>query len=149
MGKRVDVSARTVITADTTLRLNEVGVPECIASNLTFPETVTALNKYKLQKLLIDGKVNMIKHGEKSYIVQNIKRKVEINEGDVVYRHLQDGDVVVFNRQPTLHRGSMMAHRVRVLPGKTFRLNLSVTSSYNADFFHIMQTVVNSIRYML
>lgn len=49
-------------------------------------------------------------------------------------RHIRDGDLVIFNRQPTLHKMSMMGHRVKVLPWSTFRMNLSCTSPYNADF---------------
>jgi DNA-directed RNA polymerase subunit A' len=66
--------------------------------------------------------------------------------GMVVERHLIDGDVVIFNRQPSLHRMSMMVHEVRVMPGKTFRFNLSVCTPYNADFdgdemnLHIIQS---------
>jgi len=133
MGKRVDVSARTVITADPTLRINEVGIPQEIAENLTFPEVVTALNYQKLIKLFDCNKINMIKRGDKVYMVTN-KSQNKLQYGDSAYRHLQDGDSVVFNRQPTLHRGSMMAHVAKILPFKTFRLNLAVTTPYGADF---------------
>lgn len=136
MGKRVDCSARTVITADPMLRLNEVGVPEEIAKSLSFPEKVTPRNFKELSDLLEEGKVNTIIRGIKLirvHLAKQIGRKLKLKYGDIAYRQLRDGDTVVFNRQPTLHRGSMMAHSVRVLPGKTFRLNLSVTKPYNAD----------------
>lgn len=54
--------------------------------------------------------------------------------GDVVERKLQDGDVLLLNRQPTLHKGSMMAFKVRIRSGKTIRMNLAITKSFNADF---------------
>jgi len=139
VGKRVDCSARTVITADPRLNLNQVGVPEEIAKALSFPEKVTPWNINEMNALLEAGKINTIMRGEKiikvSFVQQlQLDRKIKLYYDDVVYRQLRDGDTVVFNRQPTLHRGSMMAHYVRVLPGKTFRLNLGVTASYNADF---------------
>ncbi len=138
MGKRVDCSARTVITADPNLRLHEVGVPEEIARTLSFPEKVTPRNVRELTQLLEDGKLNTIVRDGTQIIrvpfALQAGRQLKLRYGDLAYRQLRDGDTVVFNRQPTLHRGSMMAHYVRVLPGKTFRLNLSVTTPYNADF---------------
>lgn len=138
MGKRVDCSARTVITADPRLRLNEVGVPQEIAEVLSFPEKVTPRNVHELKELLEQGKLNtIVRNGNQIIRVPfalQAGRKLKLRYGDIAYRQLRDGDTVVFNRQPTLHRGSMMAHYVRVLPGKTFRLNLSVTTPYNADF---------------
>lgn len=137
MGKRVDCSARTVITADPSLRLNQVGVPEEIAEQLSFPEKVTPRNVRWLSELLQAGKINAIDRGGKQirvqYAIQGGK-KIKLRYGDVAHRQLMDGDTCVFNRQPTLHRGSMMAHYIKILPGKTFRLNLSVTTPYNADF---------------
>lgn len=137
MGKRVDCSARTVITADISLRLNELGVPEQIAKTLSFPERVTSRNIKEINELFEAGKLNMIIRGKKTYLLNTFNRqlalKIKPRIDDLAYRHLRDNDTVVFNRQPTLHRGSMMAHQVRVLPGKTFRLNLSVTTPYNAD----------------
>jgi len=135
-GKRVDCSARTVITADPTLRLNELGVPEEIAKALSFPEKVTPRNVKEMQALLHADKINTIKRNNNSFSVNIAKQSgkvLKLKYGDIVYRQLRDGDIVVFNRQPTLHRGSMMSHKIRVLPGKTFRLNLSVTGPYNAD----------------
>jgi DNA-directed RNA polymerase II subunit RPB1 len=137
MGKRVDCSARTVITADPNLHLEELGVPEEIVETLSFPEKVHSGNITELTKLLQSGKINTLIRGEKTikvFFALQAGRRVDLRVGDIVYRQLRNGDTVVFNRQPTLHRGSMMAHKVRVLPGKTFRLNLSVTTPYNADF---------------
>lgn len=138
MGKRVDCSARTVITADPNLRLNEVGIPEEIARTLSFPEKVTPRNVHELKALLEEGKINsIVRNGNQIIRVPfalQAGRKIKLHYGDIAYRQLRDRDTVVFNRQPTLHRGSMMAHYARILPGKTFRLNLSVTSPYNADF---------------
>ena len=142
MGKRVDYSARSVITPDPNISIDELGVPYEIAKNLTFPEMVTPYN--------IDDLNKVVKNGYDIYPgAKSIKRKLdgkmislrvidtsdyELNIGDIVNRHLKDGDRVLFNRQPSLHKMSMMSHRVKVLPYKTFRLNVSVTTPYNADF---------------
>lgn len=142
MGKRVDFSARTVITPDPNLRIDEVGVPRSIAQNLTFPEIVTPFNFLEMQDLVAKG--NNQYPGAKYIIRDNGERidlryhprpsDVHVQVGYKVERHIRTGDIVVFNRQPTLHKMSMMGHRIRVLPWSTFRLNLSVTSPYNADF---------------
>tara|TARA_Y100000590_G_scaffold155286_1_gene178510 strand:- start:266 stop:4819 length:4554 start_codon:yes stop_codon:yes gene_type:complete len=142
MGKRVDYSARSVITPDPSIELDELGVPIKIALNLTFPEAVTKLNIKKLLKLIKNGAnkhpgaKTIIKKGTniKITIHENNKNSIELELGDIVNRHLIDGDFVLFNRQPSLHKMSMMGHRVRVMKGNTFRLNISVTPPYNADF---------------
>ncbi|XP_071451933.1 DNA-directed RNA polymerase II subunit RPB1 [Hetaerina americana] len=142
MGKRVDFSARTVITPDPNLRIDQVGVPRSIAQNLTFPEIVTPFNIDKMQELVRRG--NSQYPGAK-YIVRDNGERIDLRFhpkpsdlhlqcGYRVERHIRDGDLVIFNRQPTLHKMSMMGHRVKVLPWSTFRMNLSVTSPYNADF---------------
>lgn len=142
MGKRVDFSARTVITPDPNLRIDQVGVPRSIAQNLTFPELVTPFNIDRMQDLVRRG--NSQYPGAK-YIVRDNGERIDLRFhpkpsdlhlqcGYKVERHLRDGDLVVFNRQPTLHKMSMMGHRVKVLPWSTFRMNLSCTSPYNADF---------------
>jgi DNA-directed RNA polymerase II subunit RPB1 len=140
-GKRVELSARSVITPDPNISIGELGVPEKIAMNLSRPETVTMYNKERLYRYIqngpnkhpgaktirrVDGRIISLKHVNTKEIV--------LHDGDVVNRHLMDGDIVLFNRQPTLHRMSMMGHRVKVLKYKTFRLNVSVTAPYNADF---------------
>jgi len=142
MGKRVDFSARTVITPDANIELDELGVPEEIATNLTFPETVNQYNRERLLGYIRNGPTKY--PGAKSVYIKRDKDMfslryvnpdaIDIRDGDVVHRHLIDGDIVLFNRQPSLHKASMEAHRVRVLPGATFRLNVSATRPYNADF---------------
>lgn len=142
MGKRVDFSARTVITGDPNLALDEVGVPRSIAKTLTYPEIVTPWNIEKLHGLVKNGP-NM--HPGAKYIIRDTGDRIDLRHnkrlGEIhlqygwkVERHIIDGDFIVFNRQPSLHKASMMGHRVRVMPYSTFRLNLSVTSPYNADF---------------
>ncbi|XP_014277927.1 DNA-directed RNA polymerase II subunit RPB1 [Halyomorpha halys] len=142
MGKRVDFSARTVITPDPNLRIDQVGVPRSIALNMTFPEIVTPFNIDKMLELVRRG--NAQYPGAK-YIVRDNGERIDLRFhpkpsdlhlqwGYKVERHIRDGDLVIFNRQPTLHKMSMMGHRVKVLPWSTFRMNLSCTSPYNADF---------------
>ena len=141
-GKRVEFSARSVITPDPRISIGELGVPIKIAMNLTFPEKVTPYNRDVMYKLVQNGadkypgaKTIVRAKGGRMISLKHINTKeIVLHLGDVVNRHLADGDIVLFNRQPTLHRMSMMGHRVRVLPYNTFRLNVSVTSPYNADF---------------
>ena len=140
-GKRVEFSARSVITPDPNLSIAEIGVPLKIALNLTVPEKVTPYNREQMYKLIQNG---ADKHPGAKTIVRadgrmiSLKhvntREIVLKLGDVVNRHLNDGDIILFNRQPTLHRMSMMGHRVKVLPYNTFRLNVSVVAPYNADF---------------
>jgi len=142
MGKRVDFSARTVITADPNLGIQQVGVPRSIAMNLTVPERVTPFNISELSALVSNGPT--IHPGAKHIIrsdgtrvdLRFVKNKSDLmlSNGWIVERHLRDGDVVLFNRQPSLHKMSIMGHRAKVLDWSTFRLNLSCTSPYNADF---------------
>ena len=142
MGKRVDFSARSVITPDPNIELDELGVPIKIASNLTIPETVNTFNIERLKQLVENGpmkwpgaKTIIKNNGELKISIQHSnKENLELSIGDIVNRHLLDGDYVLFNRQPSLHKMSMMGHRVRVMKGNTFRLNVSVTPPYNADF---------------
>ena len=143
MGKRVDFSARTVITAEPNIMLDELGIPVDIARNMTFPERVNSYNKKRLQSYVNVGtKPKHLKSVGAKYVVSEsgvrkdlrFAPNLQLNEGDVVERHLKDGDYVVFNRQPTLHKMSMMGHRVVVMPFNTFRMNLSATNPYNADF---------------
>ena len=141
MGKRVDYSARSVISPDPNLEIDELGVPVKIAKNLTFPEVVTRYNKEWLQKMVLNGPD--VYPGAKSYKRDSDKQVISLKhidrstvvlaEGDVVHRQLINGDIVLFNRQPSLHKMSMMAHRVRVMSFDTFRLNPNTTSPYNAD----------------
>ena len=141
-GKRVNYSARTVISPDPSMEINEVGVPFEIARIVTVSETVNDINEEKLKKLIERGDeypgANYVirPDGKRKKIAPEIKEEIinELSPGYKVERHLQNGDVVLFNRHPSLHKGSLMAHFVKVLPGKTFRLHSAVTFPYNADF---------------
>lgn len=154
-GKRVNFCARTVISPDPMIAINEVGVPKVVAMKLTVPEMVTDWNLEYLKKFVENGPTkypgcNYIVRpdGKKKKITEETKEASleEIQPGYVVERHLLDGDIAIFNRQPSLHRMSMMCHRVRVLPYRTLRLNPAVARPYNADFdgdemnLHIPQT---------
>ena len=146
MGKRVDYSARTVISVDPNINIDEYGVPLKIAMNLSFPDIVTKFNIKNMKKYVLNGPkkypgaktVTKTSNGQhlnialKHVDVQNVADNLQI--GDIVHRHLIDGDICLFNRQPTLHRMSMMAHRIKILPHSTFRLNVTVCKPYNADF---------------
>ncbi|KAG9125853.1 DNA-directed RNA polymerase II subunit rpb1 [Ceratobasidium sp. 392] len=133
MGKRVDFSVRTVITGDPNLMLDQVGVPRSIAMNLTYPERVSPYNIEWLQMLCID-------------LQYNKRADTSLQYGWIVKRHLKDGDYVLFNHQPSLHKMSMISHRVKIMYFSTFRLNLSVTPPYNTYFdgdkmnIHILQS---------
>jgi len=148
MGKRVDFSARSVITPDPNISMDELGVPFKIAMNLTFPEIVNKYNIDEMQELVKNGpdiypgaKTVKKKSNEATYrLKSNDTKPFYLEFGDVVDRHLRDGDVVLFNRQPSLHRMSMMSHRVRVMPYNTFRLNVTVTPNYNADQIHFVKS---------
>ncbi|XP_048419560.1 DNA-directed RNA polymerase III subunit RPC1 isoform X2 [Stegostoma tigrinum] len=155
-GKRVDFSSRTVISPDPNLRIDEVAVPVHVAKILTYPERVTKANLEFMRKLVRNGPEV---HPGANFIQQrhtNLKRFLrygnrekmaqELKYGDIVERHLIDGDVVLFNRQPSLHKLSIMAHIAKVKPHRTFRFNECVCTPYNADFdgdemnLHLPQT---------
>lgn len=141
-GKRVNYSGRTVVSPDPFLKINEVGVPYEIAKVVTVAETVNELNIGKLKKLIERGGeypgANYIirPDGKKKKISPELKDEIidEIVPGYIVERHLEDGDIVLFNRHPSLHRGSLMAHFVRILPGRTFKVHPATCIPYNADF---------------
>lgn len=154
-GKRTNFCARTVISPDPMIAIDEVGVPKVIAMKLTVPETVNEWNMAYLKKFVQNGPTaypgsNYVVRpdGKKKRITEETKEATieELQPGYVVERHLMDGDIAIFNRQPSLHRMSMMCHKVRVLPGRTLRLNPAVCNPYNADFdgdemnLHIPQT---------
>ena len=174
MGKRVDFSARSVISPDANLSIDELGVPRKIAMNLTFPEVVNKYNINRLYQLVRNGNkiypgarsiknvntgkqhaiLDDIEHIGKHGVIETTPRdtsKIILNLGDTVNRHLINGDIVLFNRQPSLHKMSMMAHKVRVMEGNTFRLNVDVCKPYNADFdgdemnLHIPQSLQTSV----
>jgi len=154
-GKRVNFSARTVISPDPTLSLNEVGIPDRVASEMTITVNVTDRNTEEARQYVANGPK---KHPGANYVKRPDGRRLKvteknceelatkIEEGWEVNRHLVDGDIVIFNRQPSLHRMSIMAHEVVVMPYKTFRLNTVVCPPYNADFdgdemnLHALQT---------
>ena len=153
-GKRVNFSARTVISPDPNISINEVGVPEMIAKEVTVPVYVNEWNIDEMRTYIENGPdihpgANYVRNGNtKRRVTDETKEFIleQLEPGFIIDRHLKDGDMVLFNRQPSLHRMSMMAHEVRVLPYKTFRLNLCVCPPYNADFdgdemnMHVFQT---------
>ncbi len=143
-GKRVDFSSRTVISPDPSLDISEVGIPFEVARKLTIPEKVSPWNSDFLKKLILNGP---FKHPGANYIIRPDGIKIRLDyvtdlqvhadslaPGFIVERHLTDGDIVIFNRQPSLHRMSVMAHYVKVLPYRTFRLHPAVCPPYNSDF---------------
>lgn len=153
-GKRVNFSARTVISPDPDIDIDEVGVPEEIAKELTITVNVTERDLDAMRETLKRGG----KHPGANYVRRADGKKVKATESNYetlaeeldigwkVERHIRDGDIVLFNRQPSLHRLSIMAHYVRVMPGRTFRLNPAVCPPYNADYdgdemnLHVLQT---------
>ena len=157
-GKRVDFSSRTVISPDPNLKIDQIAVPELVAMIMTYPERCTSLNIEKLKKLIIKGAnehpgANYVEFPngvrKKLGILPLIKREQiadELKIGDIVERHMEDGDIVLFNRQPSLHKLSIMSHRAKIMPWRTFRFNECVCTPYNADFdgdemnLHLPQT---------
>uniref|UniRef100_G3NCF2 DNA-directed RNA polymerase subunit n=1 Tax=Gasterosteus aculeatus aculeatus TaxID=481459 RepID=G3NCF2_GASAC len=155
-GKRVDFSGRTVISPDPNLRIDEVAVPVHVAKILTYPEKVNKANLELMRKLVRNGPelhpgANFIQNRHtqmKRFLKYGNREKIaqELRFGDVVERHMIDGDIVLFNRQPSLHKLSIMAHIARVKPHRTFRFNECVCTPYNADFdgdemnLHLPQT---------
>jgi len=150
LGKRVNFSARTVISPDPKLSINEVGVPEVVAQELTIPLHITPLNISFAKSLIKNNKVNYVIRPDGRRVKVTIENKKEIfdsiADGWAIDRQLQDNDIVLFNRQPSLHRVSIMAHRTKIVPYHTFRINPSVCFPYNADFdgdemnLHVPQT---------
>ena len=142
MGKRVDFSARSVITGDPNLSIRQLGVPRKIAMNITKPIVVNDRNRDFLMKLVQNGpdkfpgaKILERQNGESITLRYVDRNSIKLANGDIVHRHMMDGDAVLFNRQPSLHRMSMMCHIVKVMKkGDTFRMNVGDTKPYNADF---------------
>ena len=143
-GKRVDFSARSVISPNPFISINEVGVPIEIAKILTIPTNINDWNIEEMKQLVLNGPFN---HPGANYIIRTDRRRIDLRyvknrqiisemlaPGYTVERHLANGDLVLFNRQPSLHRMSIMAHEVKIMDGRTFRLNLTVCPPYNADF---------------
>ncbi|KAK0705179.1 hypothetical protein B0H67DRAFT_649536 [Lasiosphaeris hirsuta] len=157
MGKRVNYAARSVISPDPNIETNEIGVPPVFAVKLTYPEPVTSHNFKDLQQAVINGVEKWpgaaAVENENGQIVNLRNKSLEDRvslanqllaptgnnfsnmRNKKVHRHLTNGDVVLMNRQPTLHKPSIMGHRVRVLPGeKTLRMHYANCNTYNADF---------------
>jgi len=143
MAKRVDFSARSVITADPNISIRELGIPMKVAKNITKPVIVNKINMAFLTKLVRNGpdvwpgaKMLEKQNGETITLRYYLDRNsIILEEGDIVHRHMMDGDAILFNRQPTLHRMSMMCHIARIMKrGDTFRMNVADTKPYNADF---------------
>jgi len=143
-GKRVDFSARSVISPNPYISINEVGVPKEVAKILTIPTNVNEWNIEEMKQLVLNGPN---RHPGANYIIRTDRRRIDLRyvknrqliadmlkPGFTVERHLNNGDLVLFNRQPSLHRMSIMAHEVKIMEGRTFRLNLTVCPPYNADF---------------
>ncbi|CAF1577254.1 unnamed protein product [Rotaria sp. Silwood1] len=155
-GKRVDFSARTVISPDPNLRIDEVAVPIHVAKIMSYPEIVNKTNIEFIRQLVRNGPdvhpgANFIIHPkteQKKFLKYGDRNDMaaKLRYGDIVERHLIDGDVVLFNRQPSLHRLSIMALYARVMPHRTFRFNECICSPFNADFdgdemnLHLPQT---------
>ena len=140
LGKRVDFSARTVIGPDPTLRGDEIAVPPQIAETLTFPEHVFEHNKDWLQEMIWTGDVPFIQRNGRrihmKYALKSSKRDevCTLIIGDIAHRKLMNGDYMLLNRQPTLHRGSMLGMKIIIREGKSIRLALNYTAALNADF---------------
>ncbi|MEM3071594.1 MAG: DNA-directed RNA polymerase subunit A' [Candidatus Anstonellales archaeon] len=152
-GKRVNFSARTVISPDPNISIDEVGVPKAIAEELTVPLRVTQWNLEEARRLVLSEDYPKAEYvtradGKRLRVTETTRQEIadSLSAGYVIDRQLKDGDIVLFNRQPSLHRISIMCHSVRVLPGKTLRLNPIVCPPYNADFdgdemnLHAIQT---------
>ncbi|WOL00292.1 DNA-directed RNA polymerase III subunit 1 [Canna indica] len=154
-GKRVEFTGRTVISPDPNLKITEVAIPVLMAKKLTYPERVSAHNIEKLRQRICNGPDKypganfiLLPDGTRQHLRYVDKKTAasELKYGFTVERHLEDGDVVLFNRQPSLHRMSIMCHRARIMPWRTLRFNESVCNPYNADFdgdemnLHVPQT---------
>ncbi|XP_022089266.1 DNA-directed RNA polymerase I subunit RPA1-like [Acanthaster planci] len=157
MGKRVNYAARSVISPDPYINTDEIGIPEIIAKKLSYPQPVTDWNVRELREAVMNGpnehpgalliengdgsqmRLSAWNHSQREAAAKQLLVPKNIHHGPnwqkKVHRHIRTGDIVLLNRQPTLHKPSIMAHKVRVLPGeKTLRLHYSACKTYNADF---------------
>lgn len=135
MGKRCNRSSRSVIGPDATIDIHQLVVPIEICMIQTYPETVTNFNLMQLKERIVNGpdvlfgaKVVDALNGQKidlAMIDEKKRKQIQLRPGMVVHRHLQKGDLVGFNRQPSLHKESMMGHEIIPMPGKTFRFHLA------------------------
>lgn len=159
-GKRVNFSSRTVISPDPNLSIREVGVPLSVANEMSVPVRITPFNIEDVRAMILTGpeRKTLASPTGANYAIRPDNRRIRLSEmnletvaemlepGWIVDRQLRTGDIVLFNRQPSLHRMSIMAHRIVLMDGKTFRLNPAVCPPYNADFdgdemnLHVPQT---------
>lgn len=159
-GKRVNFGGRSVISPDPNSKVDQVTVPLEMAKILTFPVVVNEYNYDMLCNCIRNGPnnypganyVQMLDRPNKislrfsnPQLIKNIIR--DLKYGDIVERHLINDDVVLFNRQPSLHRISIMAFRAKIMPWRTLRFNVCACSPFNADFdgdemnLHLPQTL--------
>jgi DNA-directed RNA polymerase beta' subunit len=137
MGKRCDYTGRTVLGPNGKLEFGEIAPPETMRSHLTIPEHVTEYNKDFINNLVELDEISclMPKSGTfKGRKLKFNKNKHEIKIGDVVERWSRDGDVIIFNRQPTLQKQSMCAYRCKFQKKLSVGLHISSTTGHNADF---------------
>ena len=142
MGKRCNFSSRTVITPDPYMDIDQIGVPIWIALRQTVPEVVNQFNHQQMLECVRRGagvlggahRILTVSGESIHLMMRKDLERLQLEYGDVVERYLMDEDWVMFNRQPSLHKQSIMGHRVKVMPGFTFRLPVCDTTPYNADF---------------
>jgi DNA-directed RNA polymerase subunit A' len=138
MGKRGDYCGRSVMAPGPDLKVNQIGVPRIFLPILTKKMKVTAKNIEYIQKLQQEDKISLIMKGsgpKKGYYMDRSRnRETSIVIGDIIFRHLQAGDRLMFNRQPTLHRNNMIGLEVVPIDDMVFRVNLSITTGLNLDF---------------
>ena len=158
-GVRVNYTSRCVITPDSNINCDDIGVPIYICMRMSYPENVTRINKDKMQKFvengddIYPGAMLVVKKNNQtlklSIIDKKHRKKINLEYGDIVHRHLIKGDPLIVNRQPSLHQGSIMCHKCVPLPGNTFRLHQSVCGSYGADFDGFVVVLVIFFKYFL
>ena len=137
MGKRVNFSARTVISPDPSLRFGQIRIPEIMAPKLTVPVRVFKANMHEIRQLLTTVPIrirSIIKKGTKVEISPTANNIVNIEEEDIVNRWLRTGDYIVFNRQPTLHKQGLMGFEVVLGKPLSIGLALPYVTPLNADF---------------
>ncbi|KAL2633755.1 hypothetical protein R1flu_005234 [Riccia fluitans] len=143
LGKRSGFSARNVVTGDPFLTIEEIGIPLEVAKYLTYPVRVTRLNQSKLQEFVEVGQAlgattracgaaRIEKDGMTLVVTPRSNHSLEI--GDVVHRHLRDGDLVYVNRPPSLHKHSLIALKTHIQDSATFTINPAVCTPLHADF---------------
>lgn len=133
LGKNVGSCARAVIIGDSTMAVDEIGVPEYICDKTCYPVPITPWNFEKLKRDYVDTKKYVRVKSPDGESYRYLRGEVKEEYGWTLYRKIQDGDYAIFNRQPTLHMGSFMAYRVKKVPGMCIRINDSSAASYNAD----------------